>query len=134
MVGTATNVNDVELSGALLHNDRAAAFGEAGDSGIDERKVAQRPHCHMAMLRGRRQQLCLTRTCLQLSEQVEQPKAGISAKVEHRIQVINHLSCRRAVPYRTLANNAARLFSLVGRADLVIAKSPLSTLHARGAP
>jgi len=133
VIGTAANVSDVTQAGALLHGNETVAFGDAGYRGVHKREEAKRPQWHVAMQPGKRRQLDLTSKWAQLLEQAEQLKASVRAKVEHPFHVIKNRFRHRKVRYKGLAKNEAQLFSLFGLANLVIAKRPLLTLHARSA-
>ncbi|SBP88273.1 hypothetical protein THIARS_60986 [Thiomonas delicata] len=65
--------------------------------------------------------------------QRERLTASIRAKVAHPFHVIKNLFRHRKLRYRGLAKNTAQLFSLLGLANLVIAKRSLLALQARGA-
>ena len=133
VVGTAANVNDVTQAGALLHGEETVAFGDAGYRGVGKREEAQGPHWHVAMQPGKRRQLDPTCQWARLLEQAEQLKASVRAKVEHPFHVIKNLFRHRKVRYKGLAKNEAQLFSLLGLANLVIAKRSLLPAQARGA-
>ena len=66
-------------------------------------------------------------------EKVEKIKASIRAKVEHPFLVIKNLFRHEKMRYRGLAKNHAQLFSLLGLANLVLAKMNLLAIHGRGA-
>jgi len=132
VIGTAANVGDITQAGALLHGDEEDAFGDAGYRGVDKRDEAKGPHWHVAMQPGKRRQLNLTGKWARLLEQAEQLKASVRAKVEHPFHVVKNLFRHKRVRYRGLAKNEARLFSLFGLANLVIAKRRLMALHAQG--
>lgn len=52
VVGTAANVNDLNVAGQLLHGDEEAAFGDAGYQGVHKRPEAAEPTWHVAMRPG----------------------------------------------------------------------------------
>jgi IS5 family transposase len=133
VVGTAANVGDVTQAGALLHGEEDHAFGDAGYRGVDKREETVGPQWHVAMQPGQRRKLDPARKWARLLEQAEQLKASIRAKVEHPFHVIKNLFRHKKVRYKGLAKNEAQLFSLFGLANLVIAKTQLMALHARGA-
>ena len=56
------------------------------------------------------------------TEWLEQAKASIRAKVEHPFHVVKNLFRHHMTRYRGLAKNAARLFSLFGLANLLLAR------------
>ena len=92
VAGTAANVNvnvnDLSMTGALLHGDEEAAFGDAGYQGVHKRPVAQGPTWHGAMRRGLRRKLYPFIEIDFVAERVEKMKAGIRAKVEHPFRVL----------------------------------------------
>jgi hypothetical protein len=57
VVGTAANVSDINVAGALLHGEEHAAFGDAGYQGVHKRVEAKGPTWHVAMRRGKRSKL-----------------------------------------------------------------------------
>lgn len=119
----------------LLDNDLTRALFEEINAHLAEhkREEAQGPNWHVAMQPGQCKQRDTTHKWAQLLEQVEQLKASVRAKAEHPFHVIKNLFRHRKVRYKGLAKNEAQLFSLFGLANLVIAKRPLLSLHARGA-
>ena len=56
-VGTAANVNDLNVAGQLLHGEEHAAFGDAGYQGVHKRPEAAGPTWHVAMRPGKRKKL-----------------------------------------------------------------------------
>jgi IS5 family transposase len=58
-------------------------------------------------------------------------KASDRAKVEHPFHIIKNLFSLRKVRYRGLAKNTARLYTLFGLANLVIAGRKLGATHTR---
>jgi len=55
--GTAANVNDLNMAGALLHGQEEVAFGDAGYQGVHKRPEAAGPTWHVAMRPGKRRKL-----------------------------------------------------------------------------
>ena len=133
VVGTAANVSDINVAGALLHGEQHAAFGNAGYQGVHKRAEAQGPIWHVAMRRGRRGKLNEFIEPQFLAERAEKMKARIRAKVEHPLHVVKNLFGHRKTRYKGLAKNTAQLLSLFGLANLVIAKRSMLDCHARGA-
>lgn len=64
-------------------------------------------------------------------EELEQLKASVRAKIEHPFHIIKNLFGLKKVSYRGLAKNTARLYTLFGRANLVIAARRLGIVHTR---
>jgi IS5 family transposase len=65
------------------------------------------------------------------AEWQEQAKASIRAKVEHPFHVVKNLFQHRKTRYRGLTKNTAQLFSLLGLANLVLARRWLLDTHAQ---
>jgi len=81
--GTLGNVNDVVEANTLLHGQEVQAFGDAGYQGADKRADAwPEVRWSVAMRPGKRRALDQSRPLGQLTEQLEQLKARIRAKVE----------------------------------------------------
>jgi IS5 family transposase len=108
VAGTAANVNDLNMAGALLHGDEEAAFGDAGYHGVHKRPEAAGPTWHVAMRRGLRRKLNPFLEPDFVAERVEK-KASIRAKVEHPFRVIKRQFGFTKVRYRGLAKNTAQL-------------------------
>jgi len=68
-----------------------------------------------------------------LDKQIERIKASIRAKVEHPFHIIKNRFGLRKVRHRGLAKNTAQFYTLLGLANLLIAKGRLLALHAQGA-
>lgn len=133
VIGTAANISDINVAGALLHGEEHAAFGDAGYQGVHKRAEAKGPVWHVAMRAGKRRKLNEFIEPHFLAERAEKMKASIRAKVEHPFHVIKNLFRHRKTRYKGLAKNTAQLFSLFGLANLVIAKRSLLASHALGA-
>ena len=133
VVTTPANVNDVTQGHALLHGEESLVFADAGYRGIEKREEKRTDATwHVAMRPGKRKALPDTEAgCL--DDQIERIKASIRAKVEHPFHIIKNRFGLRKVRYRGLAKNTAQLFTLLGLANLLIAKRQLFALHAQGA-
>jgi len=83
VVGSAANVSDISVAGALLHGEEQAAFGDAGYQGVHKRGEAQGPTWHVAMRPGKRRMLKPFIGPEFVAERIEKLKASIRAKVEH---------------------------------------------------
>ena len=57
VVGTAANINDLNVAGQLLHGEEQAAFGDAGYQGVHKRAEAAGSTWHVAMRPGLRRKL-----------------------------------------------------------------------------
>jgi transposase, IS5 family len=130
VAGTAANVNDLNMAGALLHGDEEAAFGDAGYQGVHKRPEAQGPTWHVAMRRGLRRKLNPFIEPDFVAERVEKMKAGIRAKVEHPFRVVKQQFGFTKVRYRGLAKNTAQLVTLFALSNLWMARRDL--MGARG--
>jgi transposase, IS5 family len=130
VAGTAANVNDLNMAGALLHGDEEVAFGDAGYQGVHKRPEAQGPTWHVAMRRGLRRKLNPYIETDFVAERVEKMKAGIRAKVEHPFRVVKQQFGFTKVRYRGLAKNTAQLVTLFALSNLWMARRDLT--GARG--
>jgi transposase, IS5 family len=129
VAGTAANVNDLTMAGALLHGDEEAAFGDAGYQGVHKRAEAAGPIWHVAMRPGKRRKLNLFIEPDFVPERVEKMKASIRAKVEHPFRVIKRQFGFTKVRYRGLAKNTAQIVTLFALSNLWMARR-----HLIGAP
>jgi len=133
VVTTPANVNDVTQGHALLHGEENLVFADAGYQGIEKREeTCTDATWHVAMRPGKRKALPATEIG-RLDEEIERMKASIRAKVEHPFHIVKNLFGLRKVRYRGLAKNTAQLFTLLGLANLLIAKRRLFALRAQGA-
>jgi transposase, IS5 family len=126
VAGTAANVNDLNMAGALLHGDEEAAFGDAGYQGVHKRLEAQGPTWHVAMRPGKRRKLNPFIEPDFVAERVEKMKASIRAKVEHPFRVIKRQFGFTKVRYRGLAKNTAQLVTLFALSNLWLARRALA--------
>jgi IS5 family transposase len=132
VVTTPANVNDVTQGHALLHGEENLVFADAGYQGIEKREEkCTDATWHVAMRPGKRKALPATEIG-RLDEEIERMKASIRAKVEHPFHIVKNLFGLRKVRYRGLAKNTAQLFTLLGLANLLIAKRRLFALRAQG--
>jgi IS5 family transposase len=130
VAGTAANVNDLNMAGALLHGEEEAAFGDAGYQGVHKRPEAQGPTWHVAMRRGLRRKLNPFIEPDFVAERVEKMKASIRAKVEHPFRVVKQQFGFTKVRYRGLAKNTAQLVTLFALSNLWMSRRDL--MGARG--
>jgi IS5 family transposase len=132
LVTTPANTADVSVAHELLHGTEKLAFGDAGYQGVDKRDAQKRVKArwHVAMRPGKRHAL-RQNPMGRILEELEQLKASVRAKVEHPFHIIKNLFGLRKVRYRGLAKNTARLYTLFGLANLVIAGRKLGAPHAR---
>src|SRR2546423_954156 len=125
VAGTAANVNDVTMAGALLHGDEEAAFGDAGYQGVHKRPEAAGPTWHVAMRPGKRKTLNPFLEPDFVAERVEKMKASVRAKVEHPFRVIKRQFGFTKVRYRGLAKNTAQIVTLFALSNLWMARRHL---------
>ena len=126
VAGTAANVNDLNMAGALLHGDEEAAFGDAGYQGVHKRPEALGPTWHVAMRPGKRRKLNPFIEPEFVAERVEKMKASIRAKVEHPFRVTKRQFGFTKVRYRGLAKNTAQLVTLFALSNLWLARRALA--------
>ncbi len=130
VVGTAANVNDLNVAGQLLHGEEQAAFGDAGYQGVHKRAEAAGPTWHVAMRPGLRRKLNPFIERDFVAERVEMMKASIRAKVEHPFRVLKRQFGFTKVRYRGLAKNTAQIVTLFALSNLWTARRQL--LEVRG--
>jgi IS5 family transposase len=130
VAGTAANVNDLNMAGALLHGEEEAAFGDAGYQGVHKRPEAVGPTWHVAMRPGLRRQLNPFTEPDFVAERVEKMKASIRAKVEHPFRVLKRQFGFTKVRYRGLKKNTAQIVTLFALSNLWMARRQL--MGARG--
>ena len=132
LVTTPAHTADVTVADQLLHGDETLVFGDAGYRGVEKRAATKqkRPHWHVAMRPGKRRALPDT-PLGRILEKIEYYKASVRAKVEHPFHIIKNLLGLKKVRYRGLAKNTARLYTLFGLANLMIAGRQLSMKHSR---
>ena len=125
VVGTAANVNDLNVAGALLHGEEEVAFGDAGYQGVRKRPEAAGPTWHVAMRPGLRRKLNPFIEPDFVAERVEKMKASIRAKVEHPFRVLKRQFGFTKVRYRGLAKNTAQIVTLFALGNLWMARRQL---------
>ena len=130
VVGTAANVSDINVAGALLHGQEHAAFGDSGYQGVHKRAGAAGPTWHVAMRPGKRRLLNPFIEPEFMAERVEKMKASIRAKVEHPFRVIKQQFGFTKVRYRGLMKNTAQIVTLFALSNLWMARKRL--IQARG--
>ena len=100
VAGTAANVNDVSQAHALVHGAEADVFAAAGYQGVDKREDTQniRARWHVALRPDLRRRLDTTDPKDAITEQMEQVKARIRAKVEHPFRHMSNAECGTLTP------------------------------------
>ena len=119
-------------SGALLHGEEHAAFGDSAYQGVHKRLEATGPTGHVAMRPGKRRLLNSFIEPEFVAERVEKMKASIRAKVEHPFRVIKQQFGFTKVRYRGLAKNTntAQIVALFALSNLWMARRKL--MEVRG--
>jgi IS5 family transposase len=130
VVGTAANVNDLNVAGQLLHGEEDLAFGDAGYQGVHKRPEAAGPVWHVALRPGLRRKLNPFIEADFRTECLERWKASIRAKVEHPFRVLKRQFGFTKVRYRGLAKNTAQIITLFALSNLWTARRQL--LQAQG--
>ena len=124
--GTAGNVGDVVEASSLLHGQESDAFGDAGYQGAAKRPDAKPGVAwHVAMRPGQRRALDKGNGVDALTDQIEQLKASVRAKVEHPFRVIKRQFGHVKVRYRGLAKNTAQLVTLFALSNLWMVRGKL---------
>ena len=125
VVGTAANVHDLNVAGALLHGEERAAFGDSGYQGVHKRAEARGQTWHAAMRAGKRRMLNPFIEPEFAAERVEKMKASIRAKVERPFRVIKQQFGFAKVRYRGLAKSTAQVVTLFALSNLCMARRRL---------
>lgn len=133
LVTTAANTADVTQAHRLLQGEEKVVFGDAGYQGVEKRDENRNTavQWEVALRPGKRKALPNT-PWGRFTEQLEQFKASIRAKVEHPFHIVKNRFGLKKVRYRGLAKNTAQLYTLLGLANLLIAKRRLFALDVRG--
>jgi len=130
VVGTAANISDINVAGALLHGEEHAAFGDSGYQGVHKRAEAAGPTWHVAMRPGKRRVLNPFIEPEFMAERAEKMKASIRAKVEHPFRVIKRQFGFNTAHYRGLAKNTAQIVTLFALSNLWMARRRLMEAEA----
>lgn len=125
VIGTAANVCDLNVAGALLHGQESVAFGDAGYQGVHKRDEAKGPLWHVAMRPGKRRQLDKTNASDALVDALERAKASVRAKVEHPFRVVKRQFGFLKVRYRGITKNTAQLHTLFALSNLWMVRGRL---------
>ena len=118
VIGTAANVSDINVAGALLHGQEKDAFGDAGYQGVHKRAEALGPTWHVAMRPGKRRQLDKANIFDAVLDAVERMKASVRARVEHPFRVMKRQFGFTKVRYRGITKNTAQLQTLFALSNL----------------
>ena len=127
VIGTAANVNDVTQAGALVHGQESDVFADAGYQGVSKREETQHVEAnwHVAMRPGKRKALDKATPMGAVLDKLEHVKASIRAKVEHPFRVVKCQFGYVKVRYRGLKKNTAQIVTLLGLANLWMARKKL---------
>ena len=124
--GTAGNVHDIVEANTLLHGEESDAFGDSAFQGADKRADAKESVTwHVAMKPGQRKALDKDDPIEGKLDQIERIKASIRAKVEHPFRVVKCQFGYVKVRYRGLKKNTAQIVTLMGLANLWMARKKL---------
>ena len=120
VVCTPANVHDITQASKLLTGQEEYVLGDAGYQGVEKKpeNVDRKVNWLTAMKPDKRRVLDTNTHEGLKSEQFEQCKASVRAKVEHPFRVIKLQFGYAKVRYRGLAKNAARLTMLFAFANL----------------
>ena len=125
VIGTAANVSDINVAGALLHGQEEVAFADSGYQGVHKRDEARGPLWHVAMRPGKRRLLDKANVADALIDALERVKASIRAKVEHPFRVLKCQFGFLKVRYRGITKNTAQLHTLFALSNLWMARRRL---------
>ena len=127
LVTTSANHHDVTEAHALLRDEEEDVYGDSGymGAGTREENLDKKVNWIIAMRRGQRKSLPDTPQG-RLTEQLEQLKSSIRAKVEHPFQVLKVRFGYRKARYKGLAKNTAQLYSLFALGNLFLAQRCLT--------
>ena len=123
VVVTAANVADITKTAELLHGEEQQVHADAGYTGVEKRAeivaLERKIDWQIAGKRG------LIKALAEGAEKearkaVEKAKASVRAFVEHPFHIVKNLFRHRKVRYRGLAKNGHQLYTLFGRANVVI--------------
>jgi IS5 family transposase len=129
VIGTAANVCDLNVAGALLHGEEKAAFGDAGYQGVHKRDEALGPTWHVALRPAKRRQLDKTNIFDAMLDALERMKASVRAKVEHPFRVLKRQFGFTKVRYRGITKNTAQLQTLFALSNLWMVRRRLLDAH-----
>ena len=101
------------------------AFGDAGYQGVKKRIEAAGPSWYVAMRPGLRRQVDPLLPIDRITEQIEQCKARIRAKVEHPFRVLKQQFGLKKLRYRGLSKNTAQVVTLFALSNLWMARRRL---------
>ena len=120
MSATAANVHDATEAHRLLHGGETMVWCDAGYQGVHKRaeNLGRQVDWQVAMRPGKRRKLEPG------SEEAENEKASVRAKVEHPFLKVKRISDYGKVRYRGLAKNTQRLALLLGLGNLMKAEGP----------
>ena len=117
--GTTGSVNDVVEADALLHGEKAEAWGDAGYQGAAKRPDARDGvRWNIAMRQGKRRQLDKTKRVEQLIDPLERIEASIRAKVEQPFRVDKRQFGHVRVRYCGMKKKTAQLQTLFALSNL----------------
>ena len=122
---TAANVADVTQVHQLLHGSESIVHGDAGYTGAERRPEVQNRKGVTWLIAEKRQRLKKLSKWSPLRDTLERMESGLAscrAPVEHVFHVVKCRFQHRKARYRGLAKNGAQMFTLLGLANLLLAK------------
>jgi len=127
VVVTTASEADINIMDDLLHGDEQVVYGDKGYASEEHRQALREKEVRWGVLakaaRGR-----------SLTEQQEARNkrlSSIRAKVEHPFRVVKRQFNYLKVRYRSIAKNAAHMFSLFALSNLYMARRRILALQAR---
>lgn len=118
---TAANVADVSVMPDLLREDDRAVFGDKAYVNNELKRQARRTGVFWGVALKARPK----RTLSPAHKRFNRKMSSIRAKVEHVFRVLKCQFGYRKVRYKGIAKNAAQVFSLIGLANLYLARRKL---------
>lgn len=133
--GAAANVNDVVEGNSLPHGGETDVFADAGYQRADKRSDAKAGvHWYVAMKPGKRKVLDENAKIGRLTDEIENIKASVRAKVERQFRIIKRQFGHVKVCYRRLKKNTAQLITLFALSSLWMTRRKLLVMDGQVRP
>ena len=130
-IGTAANVADVTMAGALLHGEERKVFADAGYTGAEKRAENKGRSVDWFVQRKRGKVKKLPEGLAKnLTQHVERLKASMRAKVEHPFHVVKNIFRHRKTRYRGIAKNEHQWQVLFGLANIYMTRRKVMAMVA----
>lgn len=120
---TPANVPDVSELPNLLREDDRAVFGDKGDVNDKLKRAGRKAGVHWGVALKGNSHRKLTAS----NQRTNRQRSSIRARVEHGFRVMKRQFGYERVRYRGLQKNAAQVFTLIGLANLYMARGRLAT-------